>query len=423
MLSNLIFVIQTIGIFMEYVVLTMLGCDEQHKFEHIVNKLNSLNMFYVKTFQAISTNSYILSNEQMSYLSKYTDNVPFTPNEIDPRFEMSIDKTASRLNDNLVIDKENGYLYPYKSGMIALVYTGTLNGRRVIIKVLRKNIRKRMEVALEKIDFLGKLLGRLPYIKELNLGDLIEENKLIMLSQTSLSTEVENIQTMFKNCLHTDYVIIPRVYPEYTNDDNSLIVMDYIDGRKLDEISQAEKETYCTQLAQFGIKCILYNRVYHGDLHPGNILFLKDELGNKRLGIIDFGIMGELTREEQNYYYILLTTMNDSTDYVDVATLVLDGLVQPKQRIESLSPEAKSNMAMCLADIFHNACNVKRSIDTKDIYNITKILRSHNLTLTKSFCKIQLCMAVADSVIRNLSDTSTYLDNIKQVVSDMNIPR
>ena len=122
MLSNLIFVIQTIGIIMEYVVLTMLGCDEQHKFEHTVNKLNLLNMFYVKTFQAISTNSYILSNEQMSYLSKYTDNVPFNPNEIDPGFEVSIGKTASRLNDNLVIDKENGYLYPYKSGTVSYTH-------------------------------------------------------------------------------------------------------------------------------------------------------------------------------------------------------------------------------------------------------------------------------------------------------------
>jgi len=423
MLSNLIFVIQTIGIIMEYVVLTMLGCDEQHKFEHTVNKLNLLNMFYVKTFQAISTNSYILSNEQMSYLSKYTDNAPFNPNEIDPGFEVSIGKTASRLNDNLVIDKENGYLYPYKSGMIALVYTGTLNGKRIIIKVLRKNIRARMEVALERIDFLGKLLGRLPHIKELNLGDLIEENKLIMLSQTSLSTEVENIQTMFKNCLHTDYVIIPRVYPEYTNDDNSLIVMDYIDGRKLDDISHEDKETYCTQLAQFGIKCIMYNRVYHGDLHPGNILFIKDEFGNQRLGIIDFGIMGEITREEQNYYYNLLTTINDSTDYVDVVTLVLSGLVQPQQRIKSLTVETRAELTARLATIFHYACTVKRSIDTSDIYNITKILRAHNLTLAKHFCKIQLCMAVADSVIRELSDTSTYLDNIKKVVTDISIPR
>jgi predicted unusual protein kinase regulating ubiquinone biosynthesis (AarF/ABC1/UbiB family) len=306
--------------------------------------------------------------------------------------------------------------------MIALVYTGTLNGKRIIIKVLRKNIRARMEVALEKIDFLGKLIGRIPYIKALNLGDLIEENKLIMLSQTSLSTEVENIQIMFKNCQYTDYVIIPRVYPEYTNDDNSLIVMDYIDGRKLDEITCEDKETYCIQLAQFGIKCILYNRVYHGDLHPGNILFIKDELGNQRLGIIDFGIMGELTREEQNYYYNLLNIMNNSVDYIDVVTLILNKLVQPQQRVESLSTEMRNDMTNKLANIFYNACMVKRSIDTNDIYNITKILRAYNLTLAKSFCKIQLCMAVADSVIRKLSDSSTYLDNVKKVVSEMSIP-
>ena len=158
MLSNIVFVLRTLFIIMEYYLLYLLDYDEKLRFENAVKQLDSLNMFYVKAFQAISTNSYLLTNDQISYLSSYTDSVPFGINEMDPYFETHIRKVAKRLGDIFEFNKQGEYLYPSKSGMVALVYTGTLNGKPVAIKVLRKNIRERMDDALNKIDFLGIIL-------------------------------------------------------------------------------------------------------------------------------------------------------------------------------------------------------------------------------------------------------------------------
>ena len=407
---------------MEYYLLYFIDYDEKIRFENAVKQLDSLNMFYVKAFQAISTNSYLLTNDQIAYLSSYTDSVPFDVNEIDPYFETHIRKTANRLNDKFEINKQRENIYPYKSGMVALVYTGTLNGNPVVIKVLRKNIRERMEDALHKIDFLGQIIGRFPYIRAFNINQLIAENREIMIAQTDLQQEVYNMNLMYKNCLHTDYVTIPKSYPEYSSEDRSFFVMDYIDGCKLSEINEDDKATYCLQLAKFGIKCILYNRVYHGDLHPGNILFTKDTEGKLRLGIIDFGIMGTLTREEQNYYYKVLTAINESNDYIDLVQLILSNLVEPQEKLVALTPNQHNKMVTELAFIFHNIFSVNRKIEPSILYDISKVLRMNGLYLSKNFCKIQLCMAVADSVISKLSTGTTYLDNIRKVVAEMTIP-
>lgn len=422
MLSNIVFVLKTLFIIMEYYLLYLIDYDEKIRFENAVKQLDSLNMFYVKAFQAISTNSYLLTNDQIAYLSSYTDSVPFDVNEIDPYFETHIRKTANRLNDKFEINKQRENIYPYKSGMVALVYTGTLNGNPVVIKVLRKNIRERMKDALHKIDFLGQIIGRFPYIRAFNINQLIAENREIMIAQTDLQQEVYNMNLMYKNCLHTDYVTIPKSYPEYSSEDRSFFVMDYIDGCKITEINEDDKATYCLQLAKFGIKCILYNRVYHGDLHPGNILFTKDTEGKLRLGIIDFGIMGTLTREEQNYYYKVLTAINESNDYIDLVQLILSDLVEPQEKLVALTPNQHNKMVTELAFIFHNIFSVNRKIEPSILYDISKVLRMNGLYLSKNFCKIQLCMAVADSVISKLSTGTTYLDNIRKVVAEMTIP-
>jgi len=419
MLSNIIFLFKSLSILGEYYLLYWFNIDQQTRFENAVRQLSDINIFYTKLFQAISTNNHLLTKEQTEYLTRYTDDVPFASDEIDPSFEVEIHKISKQLNHNFEINKQGEYLIPLKSGMVSLVYTGTLNGQRVAIKVLRKNIRQKLDDALNKVDFVMKIIGKWPYIRAFNVNELISENRTILIEQTDLSNEVKNINKIYKNCLHTEYVIIPKVYEEYTAEDASFFVMDYLKGRKLNEISDEEKEVYCLQLAKFGMKCILYNRVYHGDLHPGNILFMKDESGVLRLGIIDFGIIGELTREEQNFYYKILKIMSNSNTYIDLATIVVNNLIEPKTTITSLSTNKYDKLLSDLVVILTKSISVNSSFEASVIYEINRLLRSYNVALSKSFCKIQLCMAVSDSVVNKLSNKTTYLDNVKKIVSNI----
>jgi ubiquinone biosynthesis protein len=412
-ISNIVFLTQTFFICLEFGFLYAINYDEEIRFENFIKQLASLNIFYVKLFQSICTNNYLLNDMQIEYLLKYTDEVPFSSNEIDISIERSLDTTALRISDNLEINKHGEYLYPYKSGMISLIYRGTLNGEKVIIKVLRKNIKNRLRFALKRMNFLFKLIGYLPYIKTFQLNELIKENKAILMSQTNFNNEVENINKMYSNCLNTDYVKIPKVYPEYTNDNSSVIVMEFLDGCKLEELDENDKDIYCEQLAKFSVKCILYNRLYHADLHPGNILFIKEN-GKHKLGIIDFGIMGELTKNEQNYYFKLLTSIANTKDYEDVIDIFLDGLVEPREKIKELSKTRYQILRSELANILNN--KQTNYITSCDVFKINTILGKYNLFLSKNFCKVELCMAISDSVISKLSCNKSYLDYMKENV-------
>ena len=263
------------------------------------------------------------------------------------------------------------------------------------------------------MNFLFKLIGYLPYIKTFQLNELIKENKAILMSQTNFNNEVENINKMYSNCLNTDYVKIPKVYPEYTNDNSSVIVMEFLDGCKLEELDENDKDIYCEQLAKFSVKCILYNRLYHADLHPGNILFIKEN-GKHKLGIIDFGIMGELTKNEQNYYFKLLTSIANTKDYEDVIDIFLDGLVEPREKIKELSKTRYQILRSELANILNN--KQTNYITSCDVFKINTILGKYNLFLSKNFCKVELCMAISDSVISKLSCNKSYLDYMKENV-------
>jgi len=356
----------------------------------------------------------LLDEKEIEYLSKYTDNAPFLESEIDTSFIDGIRKVGED-NPEIAISLSSDPK-PIKAGMIALVYEGRMKTgtkKRVIIKVIRKNIGDKIVDALDKIDFLVRLIGRVPFIRNTNVKDIIRENRSMMIEQTDFNAEVANIQQMRKNAKHVDYLIIPQVYSQYTSDNSRIIVMDYIEGLKLSEIEECDKDDYSMMLAKFGMKSILFDRFYHADLHPGNIIFVKEIDGTKRLGIIDFGIMGKMTKDEQNYFYKFFLNMSEDDNYVEAASSIIECLVEPKDTLLSLSKEDYDSLIKSIAEITHRAFENNNNLIPSDLFKINKILGVHKLSLSRSFCKIELALAISDSVCSKLSLNTSYLGNIK----------
>jgi len=368
----------------------------------------------------LSTNSFLLDKKQIEYLSNYTDNAPFLESEIDTSFISSIIKVGEA-NPEIAITLSPDPK-PVKAGMIALVYEGhmkTGTKKRVIIKVIRKDIGTRIMDALDKIDFLVRLIGHFPFIRNTNIKDIIRENRSMMIEQTDFNMEVSNIQQMLKNSKYVDYLTIPQVYPEYTTDNSKVIVMDYIEGQNLLEVEECDKDGYSMMLAKFGMKSILFDRFYHADLHPGNIIFIKKSDGEKRLGIIDFGIMGRMTKEEQHYFYKFFLNMSNNDNYIEAGSSIIECLVEPKDTLFSLSKEDYDRLIESIAKITQNAFTHNKNLIPSDLFKINKILCVHNLSLSRSFCKIELALAISDSVCSKLSHNTSYLENIKTAAGEI----
>jgi len=417
-MSNLYFISQTLLIFFREFIYYLFNKSKLNCFIGIVTQLGKLNIFYIKIFQSLSTNSHILNEEQINYLTEYTDKVPYTTDELNTSFLESILELSNKLKHNFELDTVNNKIIPYRAGMIAIVYTGKINNKKVIVKVIRNNVRQKLEIALKQMNFIINILSYTPYIKRLNFKNLILENEKQLLLQTDFVNEVNNIKRMYNNCKNTDYIVIPSVYDDYTYYDNNIIVMDYIEGDRLESVLDLDKDKYSLLVANFGIKCLLFNRFYHADLHSGNILFIKDNDNNYKLGILDFGVCGELTKFEQNEFYKLFVLIGQTKDYIDVAEFIISNLVEPKTVIENLNEKQLHYIIIKLADISKTTFS-NIGFGASELYEISHLLSKYNLMLSRNFCKVELSLAIANSVTSELCYKSTYIKNVKSILTQL----
>lgn len=415
------------------------------------------NIFFIKFFQAVCTTSHpLLTNDVSQYLNTFTDNAPYTDSEID------ID-SLERLINEYSIDIKKPFV-PIKSGTISLIFEGTIsttenksNSESVIIKCKRVGIDDKIKDAIFNMNYLISFTKIVPHIKNLNVHDIYNENKQSIVDQLSFHKEVRNIEMYYSkwNKPGLDYIKIPKVYSEITQQIPNVIVMERIVGDTIYNIHPEDKDRYANLLAKFNFKSVFYDSMYHGDIHPGNVFFIKelkaklhasidddddsensddydssdnanDNDGNNnnkndfkkykyKLGVIDFGIVGKFSREMQNTIFHLFKGLYEK-NHDTVAHCIIDNLVEPK---DALTPENKNELVGIISKYSesHFGKETHRFLDAEDIIKINKILYGFGVQFSKEFCKIELSFAISDSVCKLLTNKTTYMDQLLTIFS------
>lgn len=247
-----------------------------------------------------------------------------------------------------------------------------------------------------------------------NLTFLISENKQSLLNQINFDVELDNLKQSAQNFKNIDNIIIPTVYEEFTNLNNKMIVMDYITGDHLINVNKENKNDYSKLVSQYGLKCFLFDNLYHADLHSGNILFLNDN-GINKIAILDFGIMGKLTKEEQNIYFNLIVAITNQN--VNEATeIIMDNLIEPKELVANMTDENLEEIEACFRDIISTSVKEKSSISLKEISKLSKILNKFNLFFVRWISKVEMALAIADSVSRELLVNQSQVEVVKEMI-------
>lgn len=247
----------------------------------IIFKLSKKNILYVKFFQAIAMNHFLLDNVLNEEIIKYTDNVPFSEEDID--YE-TMDVLSKMLNASIDVSR------PINAGTISLVYiVDTENdiglGNKVVIKIKRKNIEARLSEATEKIRVFGYLCSFVPFLNRMHLPDVIKKNVESLNAQLNFEQEVFNMQETKEVCRHMDYIRVPNVVNYITKEYKNVIVMEYLEGRNIANVDKSEYEVFGKMIIKYAFASFVYG-IVHGDLHGGNILFMDNQIG-----IIDFGLI------------------------------------------------------------------------------------------------------------------------------------
>ena len=193
---------------------------------------------------------------------------------------------------------------PLASASIAQVHAAQLpDGREVVIKVLRPDIRKRIDRDVDLLRALGELANRVhPNADKIRPLDVVAELESTLLNELDLQREGANASLLRRNFHDSDDLYVPEVIWSHTT--AGVLTLERVRGIPVDDLAALDAAGIDrVRLAEKGVQ-LFYTQVFrdnffHADAHAGNIWVDASRRDNPRFIALDFGIMGTLSEQDQ----------------------------------------------------------------------------------------------------------------------------
>lgn len=425
-IKSIIFLLNMFFIFGSEIMLYRLSGNYSKFIDRLTTRLASINILYVKIFQAFASNNSLIDNSTNNKLLKFTDNAPWDFSDIDLN---QLVEMANKYN----IQLRHGYEIPINSGMISLVFIGYDNkysNKQVIIKMKRKNIQKKLDDAINNLLFSMYILSFIPIVNNYQLSDVVTKNIEIIRHQTNFSEEIDNMYKIRENCKYLKYVKIPIANRKVTEEFPDIILMEYIEGVKINQVKEEDYKSFAKLVIKFGLVTTMLHGVTHGDLHGGNILFIKDYSDVKyryKIGVIDFGIIYEVGTQYKGLLFDVFTQIFDKPPRESAEKLLNSGILDPPGILEKISREDYNNIVMCLEEILYETINSSKKANQLQIYKFLSKLKEYlskkelsNIGIRPSddFVKSQLVLAMAHGVTLTLCNNN-YITLMDEVINEL----
>lgn len=284
--------------------------------------LEDLGPIYIKFGQMLSTRNDLLPPAINDELKKLQDNVPpFPAEQAQQIIEEEFGKPVTEIFNSFASK-------PLASASIAQVHTATLwDGKEVIVKVVRPNIRETIEKDIELLYFIAGMANRYwAEAKRLRPIEVVEEYETTIIDELDLIREAANASQLRRNFENSTDLYIPEVYWDYTHE--RVMVMERIYGTPVGNIEELQaKNVNMQRLGEMGVEIfftqVFKHNFFHADMHPGNIFVDITDPANPSYKAVDFGIVGTLTPDDQRYLAENLHAFFNR-DYKRVAELHLE---------------------------------------------------------------------------------------------------
>lgn len=262
--------------------------------------LEALGPFFVKFGQALSTRPDLLPDDVIAELSLLQDRVaPFSGTKAIKLVEACYGVSIHDVFQDFEV-------VPLASASIAQVHAATLlDGKKVIVKILRPNIRGVIERDIALLYTLADFLERhWKDAQRLRIREVVNEFERTILDELDLMREAANASQLKRNFSQSDELYIPEVYWQHTRE--KVLVQERIFGIPISDFKLLKQHhVNFKKLAERGVE-IFFTQVFrdcffHADMHPGNIFVSFEHPNSPKYIAVDFGIMGSLSDHDQHY--------------------------------------------------------------------------------------------------------------------------
>jgi ubiquinone biosynthesis protein len=363
----------------------------------------------------------LLSSREDIFDSSFIDEMKILRDQVKP-IEFSAVREEVRLSLGKPIEEvfESIVESPIGTASIGVVYKGVLKtGEKVVLKVRRPNIVKEMNTDFSILLFLATQVERASEeLKYLGISRLVNDFSITLQTELDFHIEALNCERFKKNVeIHDSKKVlyIPKMYTELCSE--RFLVMELLDGipfsdkagiaPRLDEL-----KNNLTDSLQIFIKTFLMDGFFHGDLHGGNFFLMK----NDQIGIIDFGLMGRLSKKgRKNFVAILysLITYNFENlvyEFLDVADY------EKIPDVDELIADVRDGLSPFIG------LTVQQTNYTQLFQVIIETLRRHKLFLPREWFVVFRSLMTLDGVGKDMKidfDIFSMIENdLQEIISE-----
>ncbi len=285
--------------------------------ESFADDLEKLGPTFIKLGQLLSTRPDMLPAVYLASLSRLQDKVePFSFADVEQTVEREL---GVRLSKAFVEFEAE----PLAAASIGQVHRARMrNGRPVVVKVQRPNIREQVIDDLEALSDVADFLDQHTEAgRQYEFSKMLDEFRASMLRELDYRLEAGNLATLARILREFDRIVVPTPVDDYTT--SRVLTMDYVHGQKITSLSPLTRidldgEGLADELFRAYLKQILVEGFFHADPHPGNV-FLTDD---RKIALLDLGMIARITPSVQERLLQLLLAVSEGRSE-EAATLAM----------------------------------------------------------------------------------------------------
>lgn len=279
--------------------------------------LEELGPTFVKLGQILSTRPDVIPHSFVREFEKLQDNVP----------GFSFEEVLTQITTELGAPVERFFAeidpVPLAAASIAQVHRARLiSGEDVAIKVRRPGIVAVVESDISALMALAGMAERhIPGSELYDPVGIVREFARTIRREMDFTREGHTIEKFRDNFIKTEWMYFPRVYWEQSS--RAILTMEYIGGVKVSDQDNLFRKGLDGKLiarrgAESFLEMVLNHGFFHGDVHPGNVLILPDNV----ICLLDYGIVGRLDDELKTFLTDILAAIV-KRDMDEVVSLLL----------------------------------------------------------------------------------------------------
>lgn len=287
----------------------------------------SLGGLWIKLGQLVAMRRDLLPADFCSELGRLQDRAAGFPGQVSRRI---VEEDLGRPLETAFDRFEE---HPFAAASIGQLHRARLRERGVwvAVKVQRPYVREVVERDLAFVRALCNGLHWLHIQRNFHWRDLTRELTGAIREELDYRLEATSIDRMRRTLRHHG-VYVPRVFKRLCT--NRVLTMEFVSGALMSDFialresdpraaerwlaeNQVRPERVGRRLHISLMRQILEDNLFHGDLHPGNIILLR----RSRVALIDLGSIGTLEARFQELYRRLLRSMSD-IDFEKTADMV-----------------------------------------------------------------------------------------------------